>query len=102
MVVPSRGGETDEDIIKEAQPHLEYCLSVANKQPTKTPYLAGDECSLADLFVAPILFWLNMIPEGQEALKGKVALNAWFAKLNERQSFVATVPPMPEQEQAAE
>ena len=43
-----------------------------------------------------------MIPEGQEALKGKVALNAWFAKLNERQSFVATVPPMPEQEQAAE
>lgn len=102
VVVPSRGGETDEEIIKEAQPHLEYCLSVANKQLTKSPYLAGNECSLGDFFVAPILFWLNMIPEGQEALKGKDALNAWFAKLSERKSFVDTVPPPPEQVQAAE
>ena len=52
--------------------------------------------------MAPILFWLNMIPEGQEALKGKDALNAWFAKLSERKSFVDTVPPPPEQVEAAE
>jgi glutathione S-transferase len=60
-----------------------------------SPWLAGDMLSLADLLVAPLLYWYRMLPEG-EAIAGKFpAVERWYAAIEQRPSFQATIPPMP-------
>jgi glutathione S-transferase len=49
---------------------------------------------LADLFLAPKVFWLDKTPEGQAALPEYPALRRWYEAVAARPSFRATVPPM--------
>jgi glutathione S-transferase len=52
---------------------------------------------LADLFLAPKVFWLDKTPEGQAALPKYLAVRRWYQAVAARPSFRATVPPMPGQ-----
>jgi glutathione S-transferase len=57
--------------------------------------------SLADLLLAPIVFYYRMLPEG-EAIRGRfAALERWYAAIEARPSFAATAPPLPEARAAA-
>ena len=85
----------DEAKIGQAAEKLERLLEIADQALQKSPYLAGDRLTLADLFLAPILFWLEKTPEGQAALPKYPAVTRWYQALNERPSFKATIPPMP-------
>lgn len=100
LAAPSRGREPDEEKIKNAIPHVKHCMSVIDRALGGTPYLAGADLSLADLYVAPIVSYLKMLPEGQEALAGLSAIDDWFDKVSARPSFPATMPPAPQQEAA--
>ena len=62
-------------------------------------FLAGDALSLADLFLAPVMFYVGLTPEGEKLLSGRSHLAAWNQRMSERESFVSTLPPLP---QAAE
>jgi glutathione S-transferase len=62
----------------------------------KTGYLAGNQYTLADINVLPILFYVNRFPEGSAALKSANNLGAYFERHSARPSFKATVPPPPQ------
>jgi glutathione S-transferase len=98
IVLPRFGFiEKDDAGIKAATGKLERQLELADDALQRTTYLAGDELTLADLFLAPKVFWLDKTPEGQAALPRYPALGRWYRAMAARPSFQATVPPVPGQ-----
>ncbi|MGI9418768.1 MAG: glutathione S-transferase family protein, partial [Geminicoccaceae bacterium] len=96
IVLPRLGiVEKPEDAIVEAGKVLEAQLKRTDDTLQQRPYLAGDTLTLADLFLVPILFWVEKTPEGQTSLSKAQALNRWYQKIGERKSFNETNPPMP-------
>jgi glutathione S-transferase len=57
--------------------------------------LVGNQYTLADINVLPILFYVNRFAEGSAALKSTKNLGTYFERHNARPSFKATVPPPP-------
>jgi glutathione S-transferase len=48
---------------------------------------------LADLYLLPTIYYLGLTREGQGALPHYPAIQAWQARMAERPSVQATVPP---------
>ena len=71
---------------KEQLALFEACLS-------NNPFLAGDQISLADFVLYPILALLAMTPEAS-LLSAYPAVSAWKARMEERASIAASAPPM--------
>ncbi|MBL8663102.1 MAG: glutathione S-transferase family protein [Candidatus Odyssella sp.] len=95
MLVPMRGGKTDEAMVKAAWPKVEYQLSVLEQTLGQQAYLAGGALSLADLTLSPILFYVKMQPEGGPLLARHKGVSAWFDRMAARPSFGATMPEFP-------
>jgi len=53
-------------------------------------YLGGDDCTMADCFLAPILASAQRFPEAQENLTNSPNLQSYFATMSERDSFKNT------------
>ena len=53
-------------------------------------YLGGDDCTMADCFLAPILASAQRFPEAQENLANSPNLQSYFATMSERDSFKNT------------
>lgn len=95
VLVPMRGGKPDEAMIKAAWPKTEYQLSVLEQTLGKSPYLAGNALSLADLTLLPILFYVKVQPEGGPLMAKHKGVSAWFERMAARPSFGATLPELP-------
>jgi glutathione S-transferase len=95
VLVPLRGGKPDQAMIAAAWPKVEYQLSVLDQAVAKSPYLAGNSLSLADLMLLPIIFYVKVQPEGGPLMAKNKALSAWFDRMAARPSFGATMPEMP-------
>jgi glutathione S-transferase len=83
---------TNEAVIRDNLPDLDRALDVLNGALADQPYLAGPAASLADLHVAPMLWYVGMTPEGQQRLPARPALARWLETVLARPSFAATVP----------
>ncbi len=95
VLVPMRGGKTDEAMVKAAWPKVEYQLSVLEQTLGQQPFLAGGALSLADLTLSPILFYVKMQPEGGPMLAKFKGVSGWFDRMAARPSFGATMPEFP-------
>ena len=84
----------DEAACAAAVPDLERCVRELNRLLGNQPFLAGDRLSIADLVLAPQLFYLSITPEGRAAMKD-TALPAWLGRIEARPSMQATLPPEP-------
>ena len=100
VLVPSRGGTTDEAMVSAALKKTVTQLKVADDTLGASEFLAGDALTLADLFLVPIIFYFSMMPEGKEQLAGCPNVQRWLAAMMERPSFAATMPPAPKTEAA--
>lgn len=96
LVKPSRGGVADESVIHSTLPKAELHLSVLDRELGLRKFLVGDAFSPAAMFVAPIIFYLRMVPEGAGLFKGKANIDRWFRAVEARPSFAKTMPPMPQ------
>ena len=83
---------TDEAIVAKAMPIAERHFAVLDAELGERQYLAGGEFSLADMFVAPIVAYAQVLPEGQQLLKGRNNIASWFGRVSGRKSFAATKP----------
>jgi glutathione S-transferase len=93
IVGPALLGTTpDESAIAGAVPDANLCLNELNRLLGNQPILAGNRLSLADLMLAPQLYYLAATPEGANILKD-TALLAWLGRMNARDSMNATLPP---------
>ncbi|MGE0746515.1 MAG: glutathione S-transferase family protein [Rhodospirillales bacterium] len=86
------GRKPDEDAIAAALPRVADQLALMDRELAARPFLAGEALSLADLFLAPIVAYVGMAPEGAGLLAGKDHLRRWYGAMAERPSFAATAP----------
>lgn len=91
---PAEGGP-DRARIDAAMKEVRYDLDLLEKQLERTPYLAGDALSHADLVLVTPVQTAAMFPEAEAALEERPKLSAWFAGIADRPSAEYLAPPPP-------
>ena len=86
------GMKPDETAIAAAVPDARLCLGELDRLLDGQPFLAGEQLTLADLMLAPQVYYLAATPEGAAILK-ETALLSWLGRMNARPSMMATMPP---------
>ena len=92
LVVPMQGGEPDEDLVTSSVPKTDKALDALDGALEGQVCFAGDDASLADYMVLPVLHYLKATPEGGSLLAPRANIARWQAAIDERESAVATVP----------
>lgn len=92
---PLQNKTPDEAKCQAAKPLADHALSVLDDALEGSDFLAGDEISLADFFLLPILYYLRQLPEGIELLPRHKNISAWYRRMKARPSFALTQPPAP-------
>lgn len=80
-----RAGQLRPDEVESARKCLRVLEGLA-----APGYMAGTRLSLADLWVAPMLAYLNVVPTGQVLLRDSPKLAAWLDRMQKRPSIQAT------------
>ncbi len=93
LVVPRNDGTPDEAVIEEHVPKARRFLEVMDGELDGNAWFAGSEYSLADMFPAPMVFYLSLTPEGEKMLPAFKNVGRWFEAVSARPSFAATMPP---------
>jgi glutathione S-transferase len=86
------GGAPDRKTIDGALPDIAVQLGALDKAYGTRNVLVGDAITMADLFLAPIVFYLGMFPEGKAALAKAPNVSRAHAAIAERASFRTTMP----------
>ncbi len=94
LLAPVQGRDADEALVAESVPEIEHQAEVLAAALEGRSYLTGEAATIADLFVFPVLFYVNFAPEGRTILDGAPALAAWLGRMSERASAEATMPPI--------
>ena len=92
FVAPRLGLKTDEERIAKSVPQAKLCLGEFERIQGNDEFLAGDRVTLADLMVAPLLYYLAKTPEAPATLGEHPKLGAWLRRIEGRQSFQVTTP----------
>jgi len=90
----SPDGKPDRSVIDAATPALRDQFKILDKAVAKTGHLVGDEFTLADINLLPILFYMNKLPESAAAFADATHLAAYYERHATRPSFTRTVPPL--------
>jgi len=88
------GGQPDRKTIDQAVSEMPTQLAALEKVYARGDWLAGGALSAADLFLAPILFYVELFPEGQRLLTDMPNIRRAQGVMRQRASYVATQPPM--------
>jgi glutathione S-transferase len=86
-------GKPDKAAIAAMMPAMQRQLGLLDQAVARTSYLAGDQFTLADINVLPILYWVRHFPEGAEAMAASEHLSAYYGRHAARPSFKSTLPP---------
>lgn len=70
-------------------------LSALEKASSEGRYLCGDQPSLADIHLAPMIGYFILAPEGKELLQNYRRLSDWWADFSRRSAVVDTTPQLP-------
>ena len=90
VVNPAIGEDTDEQVVRDAMPDVEYHFGLFDEALGNAPYLAGDTLTLADLYLAPIMGYVSMTPEGERLLASHDNVRRWWQEIEARPSFQDT------------
>jgi glutathione S-transferase len=90
------GGEKNEAAVKAGRAGIEYPLDVLDGWLATSPFLAGDEFSLADIHWMPYVEYLSQIGEGEPIARRK-HVAAWWERVSARPAWieVARTGPQP-------
>jgi glutathione S-transferase len=86
------GGEPDRGVIEKALKEMPAQLAALDKAYASSDFLGGDAISFADLFVTPILAYLQRMPESAKLLAAAPNIQRAQAVMRQRASFTATEP----------
>ncbi len=81
---------TDEKRIAAALPAAATFLSAFERFARLSPWIVGDQLTLADLHAAPIFAKFLATPEGKALIADRPRIATWFDKMTSRVSFEAT------------
>jgi glutathione S-transferase len=86
-------GTPDREAIEAELPAVREQIDVLDSAVAKTGYLVGDEFTLADINLMPILHRVRQLPESAEAMAAAEHLTRYYDRHATRPSFVRTTPP---------
>ena len=86
-------GRRDEGVVADAVPKIAHYIAVLDNAVATTGYFAGEAFSLADLYLMPLLAYLQIFPESGEMFRKAEHLVRYFATHSGRDSFEITTPP---------
>jgi glutathione S-transferase len=92
LIAPLLGTAPDEALITQALTAAEASLTVVQDLLANRPYLAGENLSLADLYLVPIYDYFGRTGEGEAMLPKFAALQTWWAAMGKRESVTSTRP----------
>jgi glutathione S-transferase len=90
VVVPTAGGAADEACIAAALPGLRSLLEQLERWRGERGYLVGEELTLADLHLYPMLSYFIQTPEGVRMLGSLPGLQQWLRSMGLRDSVRST------------
>jgi glutathione S-transferase len=93
-------GKPDRTVIDAVVPDVQQQLGLLDRAVAKGGHLAGDQFTLADINLMPILYYVRQFPEGRDAFAANKSLAAYYDRHAARKSFENTTPPPPPQRQA--
>jgi glutathione S-transferase len=86
-------GKPDQKTIDAVTPAVRLQLGILDDAVAKTSYLAGDQFTLADINLLPILYYVRQLPEGAAAMGPATHLGHYYDRHVARPSFERTTPP---------
>ncbi|MBE9006306.1 glutathione S-transferase family protein [Fortiea sp. LEGE XX443] len=86
LIVPSQGGKTDEDKVKNAIAPAQKAMNAIDSIAVVSPYLLGSQVSLADFYLIPVFIYLSQTPEYEEITAQTPKLRTWWDTVNQLQS----------------
>lgn len=87
-------GQPDRATIDAALPEIATQLRVLDQAYGERDFLVGNTLSMADLFLAPIMTYLEMFPESEALLEDCPNIRRGQAVIRARPSYTATQPPL--------
>lgn len=88
-------GKPDRKVIETALPEIKHQLDVIEKAYDGRDFLVGTQLSLADILLAPIVFYLQIFPESKALIEAHPNVAKAHAVIAQRESFTATLPARP-------
>ena len=82
LIVPSQGGKTDEDKVKNAVAPAQKALEVFESLTVGSPYLLGKQVSIADFYLIPIFIYLSQTPEFDSITAQTPKLRTWWDEVS--------------------
>lgn len=82
LIVPSQGGETDEDKVKNAVAPAQTAVKAIESLTVGSPYLLGSEVSIADFYLIPIFTYLSQTPEFDSITAQTPKLRTWWDEVS--------------------
>jgi glutathione S-transferase len=86
FVVPMRGGTIDLEVLDRARVAAGRALAIVDAALAGRSYLAGDDVTLADISLAPVIGMLAVAGEG-ELVERRPGLAAWWERVSARPSW---------------
>lgn len=86
-------GKPNRAVIDAALPKMGAHFALLDRGVGKTGFLVGDNFTIADANLLPILFYLAKLPESKAMMDDRRNLNAYLKKHFERKSLKETTPP---------
>jgi glutathione S-transferase len=87
---PREGRAVDQGAIGAALPRIRTVLRSLESISGAQRFFAGEQLSLADLHVAPVLLYFQLTVEGRKMIAEHARLDAWLAGMKERRSVQTT------------
>ena len=86
LIVPSQGGQTDENAVKNAVAPAKTALEAIESLSVGSPYLLGSELSIADFYLIPIFIYLSQTPEFDAITAETPKVRTWWDEVNKLES----------------
>jgi glutathione S-transferase len=87
------GGAPYRAKIDAVLPAMREMFTILDGELGKRPFLAGETFTLADMFLLPLLYYLDQMPESGAMLRASPNVVTWFDLVSARHSAIETVPP---------
>ncbi len=82
LIIPSQGGQSDEEKVKNAIAPAQTALQAIESIATCNPYLLGSDIGIADFYLIPIFVYLSKTPEFEVITAQTPKIRTWWEKVN--------------------
>jgi glutathione S-transferase len=94
-------GKPDRGLIEALLPDVRAQLTLLGGAVAATNHLVGDQFTLADIYLLPMLHYLKLLPESGAMLAPSTELGRYHETHAARPSYVRTIPPLAPPRRAA-